>query len=321
MKLVPFTNVSAFVCPLNAVTVGSGVTPGSYFLTPDNLYADFAGLNLTSVSSLRSAFAIQRLYEAFARGGTRYRELLYSIFGVTAPDYRVQVPEYLGGDRIPINMDQVLQTSSTDSVSPQGNTAGYSLTTNVQSSFTKSFVEHGMVIGLACIRVEHTYCQGVEPYWFRKNLFDFYFPQFANLSEQPVFKRNLMATGFSEYDDTVFGYQEAWADYRFAPNRLSGDFSPVVHDSGTSVVYQNSPLATAWTYNDFYPLSYDVSGTDVEFSKLPTLSAGWMFEDSSNVGQTLAVSGATQFIADFRFNVTAVRPMPVRSVPGLIDHH
>lgn len=292
------------------------------YITPNNLYADFNGINLTSVNVLREAFAVQRLYEAFARGGTRYREMLKSIFGVTAPDYRVQVPEYLGGDRIPINMDQVLQTSSTDSTSPQGNTAGFSLTTNVEHSFTKSFVEHGMVIGLACIRVEHTYAQGIEPYWFRKNLFDFYFPQFANLSEQPVYKKYLCATGFSEYDDTVFGYQEAWADYRFAPNRLSGAFSPLVFDDGDgNITYQNSSLADAWTYNDFYSLSFnDTTGKPV-FTDLPTLSAGWMSEDNTNVGQTIAVPNEPQFIADFRFDVTAVRPMPVRSIPGLIDHH
>lgn len=298
-----------------------GFTPNGTII-PSNLYADLSVATASTVSQLRQAFAVQRLYEAFARGGTRYREMLKSIFGVTAPDYRVQVPEYLGGDRIPINMDQVLQTSSTDSTSPQGNTAGFSLTTNVEHSFTKSFVEHGMVIGLACIRVEHTYAQGVEPFWFRKNLFDFYFPQFANLSEQPVYKKYLCATGFSEYDDTVFGYQEAWADYRFAPNRLSGAFSPLVYDgSDEGIRYQNSPLADAWTYNDFYSLSFDVDTLKPNFSDLPTLSAGWMSEDNTNVGQTLAVSNEPQFIADFRFVVTAVRPMPVRSIPGLIDHH
>lgn len=306
---------------------GIGAEPGSfsgnkYFVTPDNLFADFQGINLTSVNVLREAFAVQRLYEAFARGGTRYREMLKSIFGVTAPDYRVQVPEYLGGDRIPINMDQVLQTSATDNVSPQGNTAGFSLTTNVEHSFTKSFVEHGFVIGLACVRVEHTYCQGIEPFWFRKNLFDFYFPQFANLSEQPVYKKYLVSTGFETYDDTVFGYQEAWADYRFSPNRLSGAFSPLAYvDSNNDVVYQNSSLSDAWTYNDFYSLSYDSTTGEPDFSDLPTLSADWMKEDNVNVGQTLAVQNEPQFICDFRFNVTAVRPMPVRSVPGLIDHH
>ena len=313
-----------FFVGFNSSGYGSSFSASSsnlQLVAPDNLYADFNGINVTSVNALRQAFAVQRLFEAFARGGTRYREMLKSIFGVTAPDYRVQVPEYLGGDRIPINMDQVLQTSSTDNVSPQGNTAGYSLTTNVQHSFTKSFVEHGMVIGLACIRVEHTYCQGIEPYWFRKNIFDFYFPQFANLSEQPVYKKNIVVTGFPAYDDTVFGYQEAWADYRFSPNRLSGAFSPLAYvDSDSNFIYQNSSLADAWSYNDFYQFSFD-EASQPDYSKLPTLSSGWMEENNSNIGQTLAVQNEPQFVCDFRFNVTAVRPMPVRSIPGLIDHH
>lgn len=292
-----------------------------YFIAPSNLIADANNLVFASVSTLREAFAVQRLFEIDARAGTRYREQLKAIFGVTAPDARVQVPEYLGGCRVPINMDQVLQTSSTDVVSPQGNTAGYSLTTNVDNSFTKSFVEHGMVIGLAAIRVQHTYSQGIMPYWFRKRRFDFYYPQLANISEQPVLMRNICATGSKELDEQVFGYQEAWADYRFMPNRMSGAFSPVSYydsDAG-SVEYSMSQLANAWTYADFY--SYQFTGAAFDEDSRAFLSSSWMKEDKSNIGQTLALPSDSQFIVDMQFDVTMTRPMPVRSIPGLIDHH
>lgn len=268
-----------------------------------NQYADLSQATATTINELRQAFAIQRLYEKDARGGTRYRELLKAHFGVTAPDARVQVPEYLGGCRVPININQVLQTSSTDNVSPQGNTAAYSCTTDSRSLFTSSFVEHGMLIGLACVRVEHSYCQGVERFWSRKRRFDFYWPTLANIGEQAVLKKEIFATGNTVTDDQAFGYQEAWADYRYKPNRLSGEFSI---DSNSAV--PASSLGQAWTYMDVY-------------GSLPTLSDSWIRESDRNVAQTLAVQDKPQFIADFYFKVGTVRPMPVYSVPGLIDHH
>lgn len=268
-----------------------------------NQYADLSQATATTINELRQAFAIQRLYEKDARGGTRYRELLKAHFGVTAPDARVQVPEYLGGCRVPININQVLQTSSTDSTSPQGNTAAYSCTTDSRSLFTSSFVEHGMIIGLACVRVEHSYCQGVERFWSRKRRFDFYWPALANIGEQAVLKKEIFATGNIVNDDQAFGYQEAWADYRYKPNRLSGEFSI---DSNSAV--PSSSLGQAWTYMDVY-------------GSPPTLSDSWIRESENNVAQTLAVQDKPQFIADFYFKVGTVRPMPVYSVPGLIDHH
>ncbi len=267
-----------------------------------NQYADLSQATSATINELRQAFAIQRLYEKDARGGTRYRELLKAHFGVTAPDSRVQVPEYLGGCRVPININQVLQTSSTTDVSPQGNTAAYSCTTDSRSLFTSSFVEHGMLIGLACVRVEHSYCQGVERFWSRKRRFDFYWPTLANIGEQAVLKKELFVTGKSADDDMAFGYQEAWADYRYKPNRLSGEFS--LDNSST----KQSALGQAWTYMDVY-------------NSAPTLSDSWIQESDSNVKQTLAVQDKPQFIADFYFKVGTVRPMPVYSVPGLIDHH
>lgn len=267
-----------------------------------NQYADLSQATAATINELRQAFAIQRLYEKDARGGTRYRELLKAHFGVTAPDSRVQVPEYLGGCRVPININQVLQTSATTETTPQGNTAAYSCTTDSRSLFTSSFVEHGMLIGLACVRVEHSYCQGIERFWSRKRRFDFYWPTLANIGEQAVLKKEIFATGQSVEDEKAFGYQEAWADYRYKPNRLSGEFSI---DSNTT--FQSS-LGQAWTYMDV-------------FNGPPTLSDSWIREGENNVKQTLAVQDKPQFIADFYFKVGTVRPMPVYSVPGLIDHH
>ena len=268
-----------------------------------NQYADLSQATATTINELRQAFAIQRLYEKDARGGTRYRELLKAHFGVTAPDARVQVPEYLGGCRVPININQVLQTSSTDTTSPQGNTAAYSCTTDSRSLFTSSFVEHGMLIGLACVRVEHSYCQGIERFWSRKRRFDFYWPTLANIGEQAVLKKEIFATGNIVNDDQAFGYQEAWADYRYKPNRLSGEFS-IDGNSAQPV----SSLGQAWTYMDVY-------------GSPPILSDSWIRESENNVAQTLAIQDKPQFIADFYFKVGTVRPMPVYSVPGLIDHH
>lgn len=279
------------------ITVGSNSN-----IIFSNQYADLSQATSTTINELRQAFAIQRLYEKDARGGTRYRELLKAHFGVTAPDARVQVPEYLGGCRVPININQVLQTSSSDTTSPQGNTAAYSCTTDSRSLFTSSFVEHGMLIGLACVRVEHSYCQGIERFWSRKRRFDFYWPTLANIGEQAVLKKEIFATGNSVNDEQAFGYQEAWADYRYKPNRLSGEFS--IDDNGTN----RSSLGQSWTYMDVY-------------QDIPTLSDSWIRESENNVAQTLAVQDSPQFIADFYFKVGTVRPMPVYSVPGLIDHH
>lgn len=267
-----------------------------------NQYADLSQATSATINELRQAFAIQRLYEKDARGGTRYRELLKAHFGVTAPDSRVQVPEYLGGCRVPININQVLQTSSSTDVSPQGNTAAYSCTTDSRSLFTSSFVEHGMLIGLACVRVEHSYCQGIERFWSRKRRFDFYWPTLANIGEQAVLKKEIFASGIPSNDDSAFGYQEAWADYRYKPNRLSGEFS--IDDISSF----HSSLGQAWTYMDVY-------------NSAPTLSDSWIRESNINVAQTLAVQNKPQFIGDFYFKVGTVRPMPVYSVPGLIDHH
>ena len=269
--------------------------------SPNNLYADVSNVAVATISQLRQAFQLQRLYEKDARGGTRYREILKMHFGVDSPDARQQVPEYLGGKRIPINIDQVLQTSSTDAISPQGNTAAYSMTSDIDSSFTKSFTEHGYIIGVCCVRTEHTYQQGIERMWSRKNRFDFYWPALAHISEQAVLVKEIYAQG-NEFDDDAFGYQEAWADYRYKPSRVSGAMRSNYDQS-----------LDTWHYADFY------TGGNNTF----VLNADWLAETKNNIDRTLAVPSSTedQFIADFYFDLTCVRPMPLYSVPGLIDHY
>lgn len=268
---------------------------------PNNLYADVSQVAVATISQLRQAFQLQRLYEKDARGGTRYREILKMHFGVDSPDARQQVPEYLGGKRIPINIDQVLQTSATNEVTPQGNTAAYSMTSDISNSFTKSFTEHGYIIGVCCVRTEHTYQQGIERMWSRKNRFDFYWPALAHISEQAVLVKEIYAQG-NEHDDDAFGYQEAWADYRYKPSRVSGAFRS-----------NYDQTLDSWHYADYY------TGGNSDF----VLSPEWLVETKNNIDRTLAVNSSLedQFIADFYFKMDCVRPMPLYSIPGLIDHY
>lgn len=260
----------------------------------------------STISDLRFAFQMQKFLEADNRGGTRYREILKQHFNVISPDATQQIPEFLGGKRIPINMSQVLQTSATDDVSPQGNTAAYSLTTDKHSAFTKSFTEHGYLFAVGCIRTRHTYAQGVDPLFSRFNRFDFYFPEFANISEQPIYNRELYnpaavagTAGGTDFGDQIFGYKEAWAEYRFKPNRVSGEFRPT-----------NPTPLSAWTYVD-------------DYDSPPYLSSEWIRETRVNIDRTLAVNDPDidQFIADFFFDMKTTRVMPVYSIPGLADHH
>ena len=272
---------------------------GSGF-TPYNLWAQAEGNTVVAtINQLRLAFQIQKLYERDARGGTRYIEILKSHFGVTSPDARLQRPEYLGGNRIPININQVVQSSSTDaSGTPQGNTAAYSLTSDNHSDFTKSFVEHGFLIGVMVARYRHTYQQGLERFWSRKDRFDYYFPVFANIGEQAIKNKEIYAQG-TEKDDEVFGYQEAWADYRYRPNRVTGEMRSAA------------------------PQSLDVWHLGDDYESLPSLSDSWIREDSKTVNRVLAVSDnvSAQLFCDIYVRNLCTRPMPLYSIPGLIDHH
>lgn len=269
-------------------------------IIPGNLIAKFDGVSqAATINQLRLAFQIQKLYERDARGGTRYIEILKSHFGVTSPDARLQRPEYLGGNRIPININQVVQSSSTDaSGTPQGNTAAYSLTSDNHSDFTKSFVEHGFIIGVMVARYRHTYQQGLERFWSRKDRFDYYFPVFANIGEQAIKNKEIYAQGTVK-DDEVFGYQEAWADYRYRPNRVTGEMRSSA------------------------PQSLDVWHLGDDYESLPSLSDSWIREDSKTVNRVLAVSDnvSAQLFCDIYVRNLCTRPMPLYSIPGLIDHH
>lgn len=269
--------------------------------TPSNLWADGRGIQLNSstISELRTAFQIQKLYEKDARGGSRYIEMLKAHFGVDAGDYRLQRPEFLGRYVTRVGMQSVPQTSaSVSGQTPQANLAAYSVTAvNNAHMFSKSFVEHGFVHIFAVARQVKTYQQGIEKFWSRKERFDFYYPTLAHISEQPILNKEIYALGFD--GDGVFGYQEAWADYRYKPNRVSGQMRSGVKNS-----------LDVWHYADVY-------------SSTPRLGSSWIQDNSQvNVNRTLAVSSTVddQIKADIRFDCVAVRPMPVNSIPGLVDH-
>lgn len=260
------------------------------------LKADMSSVTAATINQLRQAFQIQKLLEKDARGGTRYREVLREHFGVISPDSRMQIPEYLGGYRLPINVSQVIQTSSTDSTSPQGNTAALSVTTMNKGMFTKSFTEHGFVMGLAVVRTDQTYQQGIERMWSRKGRYDYYWPVLANIGEQAILNKEIYAQG-SAKDEEAFGYQEAWADYRYKPSKVTGLFRSNAQQSLDS-----------WHYAQ-------------DYNKLPTLSTAWMEQGDTEMKRTLAVQNQPDFIADFYFMNKTTRCMPVYSIPGLIDHH
>lgn len=258
------------------------------------MYADLASVTATTINELRNAIAVQQYYEALARGGSRYREQVQALWNVTISDKTVQVPEYLGGGRYHVNMNQVVQTSGQQSQNdtPIGETGAMSVTPINESSFTKSFEEHGFVIGVMCVRHSRTYQQGLERFWSRKDRLDYYVPQFANLGEQPVKKKEIMLTGEAS-DEETFGYQEAWADYRMKPNRVSG----LMRSNATGTL-------DFWHYADNY-------------KTVPTLSQEWMQEDKTEIARTLIVQNEPQFFGAIRVANKTTRCMPLYSVPGL----
>lgn len=271
------------------------------------IYTDLTQATAASINALRQAFQLQRMFEKDARGGTRYVEILKNHFGVTSSDARLQRAEYLGGKRIPINIQQVIQTSNGTSSSPQGNPAAYSLTADSSEGFTKSFEEHGYLFTVCCVRQMHSYSQGLNKMWSRKIREDFYFPVFANLGEQPILNKEIYAQGKGTtdssgeiIDDQVFGYQEAWSEYRYTPAKITGQMRP---SYGTGN-YAN------WHLGDNY-------------ASLPTLSNTFIQETQVNIDRMLSATSTAndQFIADFYFEETDTRPMPMYSIPGLIDHN
>lgn len=258
------------------------------------MYADLASVTATTINDLRNAVAVQQYYEALARGGSRYREQVQALWDVVISDKTVQVPEYLGGGRYHVNINQIVQTSGqqTNQDTPIGETGAMSITPINESSFTKSFEEHGFIIGVCCVRHNHSYQQGLERFWSRKDRLDYYVPQFANLGEQPVKKREIMLTGTAS-DEETFGYQEAWADYRMKPNRVSGKMRS--NAEGT---------LDFWHYADNY-------------SEVPTLSQKWMQEGKTEIARTLIEQNEPQFFGAIRVANKTTRRMPLYSVPGL----
>lgn len=291
------SSVSKYFSGSMTVSEGAGA---AWDIAPANLWAVADGNAASAtINQLRLAFQIQKFYEQQSRGGSRYTEVVRSFFGVTSPDARLQRPEYLGGNRVPINVNQIVQQSGTESSgTPQGTVVGQSLTTDKHSDFTKSFTEHGFIIGVMVARYDHTYQQGLNRLWSRKDKFDYYWPVFANIGEQAIKNKEIFAQGNNK-DDEVFGYQEAWAEYRYKPNMVTGEMRSA------------------------YAQSLDVWHLADDYKQLPTLSDAWIKEDKSNIDRVLAVSSSVsnQFFADIYVKNYCTRPMPMYSVPGLIDHH
>lgn len=258
------------------------------------MYADLESITATTINDLRKAVAVQQYYEALARGGSRYREQVQALWDVVISDKTVQIPEYLGGGRYHVNMNQIVQTSGQqgNEDTPIGETGAMSVTPINESSFTKSFEEHGFVIGVCCVRHNHSYQQGLERFWSRTDRLDYYVPQFANLGEQPVKKKEIMLTGTAS-DEETFGYQEAWADYRMKPNRVSG----LMRSNANGTL-------DFWHYADNY-------------STVPTLSQEWMTEGKKEIQRTLIVQNEPQFFGAIRVANKTTRRMPLYSVPGL----
>jgi len=286
---------------------GTGLADVSYlkFGTADGaadtgLVADLSDATAATINALRESFQVQRLLERDARGGTRYTEIIRSHFGVISPDARLQRPEYLGGGSTPIIINPVAQTSGTGltgGTSPLGNLAGVGTALASNHGFTQSFTEHGVIIGMVSIRADLNYQQGLRRMWNRKTRYDFYFPVFAHLGEQEVLNKEIYATGTAT-DDQVFGYQERWAEYRYHPSQITGYFR-----------------STAPTTLDAWHLAQ-------KFNALPTLSDTFI-EDRPPVDRVVAIGASAngkQFIFDSFFQIRTARPMPLYSVPGLIDH-
>lgn len=255
---------------------------------------DLSSVTAATINELRQAIAVQHILERDSRTGTRYKEILQGAWGVTSPDARLDRSEYIGGYRLPININQVIQTSSTDSTSPQGNTAAFSMTTMNRNMATYSATEHGFIIGLAAVRVDHSYQQGLSRMWTRSTRFSYYDPMLANLGEQAVLNQEIYAQGNAQ-DEEVFGYQEAWADYRYRTNMITGEMRSTY-----------AQTLDAWHYADKY-------------TELPTLSSDWIKEGTENIDRTIAVQSdnSRQFICNFYFDQTWTRAMPIYSIPGL----
>ena len=259
------------------------------------VYADLTQATAATINQLRQAFQVQKLYERDARGGTRYTEIIRAHFNVVSPDARLQRPEYLGGGQSPINLYSVPQTSASDSQpTPQGNLAAYGTASGSNHGFTHSFTEHGIIIGLVSVQADLNYQQGLERFWSRRTKFDFYWPALSHIGEQAVLNKEIYCQGNAS-DDLVFGYQERYAEYRYKPSTITGEF------------------------RSNFAQSLDTWHLAQDFSALPALNANFI-QDNPPIARTVAVQTEPQFIMDSFMRLRCARPMPVYGVPGLIDH-
>ncbi|AXH76684.1 MAG: major capsid protein [Microviridae sp.] len=286
-------NVSAGGLMENSTPAGTGQVA----LYPSNLYADLTQATAATINSLRQAFQIQKIYERDARGGTRYTELIKSHFGVTSPDSRLQRPEYLGGGSTPINISPIPQTSPTGTYAdtPQGNLAAVGTALVSNNGFTTSFTEHCLVIGLVSVRADLTYQQGLNRMWSRKTRFDFYWPALSHIGEQAVLQKEIFASGVQAEDDKVFGYQERYAEYRYKPSMITGEF------------------------RSSFPQSLDAWHLSQDFATAPVLDKSFI-EENPPIDRVIAVPSEPHFLFDSYIRMRCARPMPVYGVPGLIDH-
>lgn len=259
------------------------------------VYADLSDVSAITINGLRTAFQMQKFYERLARGGTRYTEVLRSFFGVVSPDARLQRPEFLGSFTKMVMINPIAQTSATDNTSPQGNLSAYGVTASKFHGFTKSFVEHGYIIGFVCARADLTYQQGINKMWLRSTVYDFYWPTFAHLGEQAIELREIYAQG-TEADTTVFGYQERYAEYRYKPSQITGKFRSSITGGNLDV----------WHLSQF-------------FINAPTLNEEFIMENPP-IERIVAVPSEPEFLLDIGFRYTTVRPIPMFGSPGLVDH-
>lgn len=259
-----------------------------------NMVADMSSVSAATINSLRQAFMLQRYYEIDARGGTRYTEKLQAHFGVTNPDARLQRPEFLGSHSSMMNINPVTQTSSTDSTTPQGNLAAFGLNAQRYHAFTKSFSEFGYIIGLINVRADLTYQQGVNKMWLRSDVLDFYWPSFAHLGEQTIQNIEIYCQGNAD-DKKVFGYQERYAEYRYKPSLITGQFRST------------------------YKQPLDVWHLSQKFASLPTLSDEFI-QDHPPISRVVAVPSYPHFLLDVKFNLKCIRPMPMFGIPGMMGH-
>ncbi|AXH73105.1 MAG: major capsid protein [Microviridae sp.] len=273
---------------------GAAMSDSAGFGANTGLYTDLSTATAATINSLRQAFQIQRIYEKDSRSGSRYIEMLKAHFGVTSPDYRLQRPEYLGGGSVPVNISPIPQTSSTNVTTPQGNLSAIG-TASLRNGFTQSFTEHCIIMGIASVRADLTYQQGIDRMFSRKTRFDYYLPALSAIGEQAVLQKEIFADGNPTNDEKVFGYQERYAEYRYKPSKITGLF--------------RSSAAGAL---DAWHLSQT-------FSTAPVLDQTFI-EENPPVDRVIAVPSQPHFLYDSYISMRCTRPMPVFGVPGLIDH-